>query len=29
MNVFLFIPLLGDIAKRTIEWKHVIELFKS
>jgi hypothetical protein len=27
-NVFLFIPLLGDIAKRTIEWKDVIELFK-
>lgn len=28
-NILLFIPLLGDIAKRNIDWKHVLELLKK
>jgi len=28
-NVLLFIPLLGDIAKRTVEWRQVLELLKK
>ena len=28
-NVLLFIPLLGDIAKRNIVWKDVIDLLKK
>jgi hypothetical protein len=28
-NLLLFIPLLGDIAKRSIDWKHVLELLNK
>lgn len=28
-NVLLFIPLLGDIAKRKLEWSQVLELLKK
>ncbi len=28
-NILLFLPLLGDIAKRSIAWKDVLELLKK
>ena len=28
-NLLLFVPLLGDLAKRSIEWKDVVELLKK
>lgn len=28
-NVLLFIPLLGDIAKRSFDWKHILSLLKQ
>jgi hypothetical protein len=27
-NLLLFIPLLGDVAKRTFDWKHIVSIFK-
>ncbi len=28
-NVLLFIPLLGDIVKRSFDWKHILSLLKQ
>ena len=28
-NIFLFIPLIGDIAKRTFDWKHILSVLKQ
>ncbi|HEB69105.1 MAG TPA: hypothetical protein ENI88_05725 [Desulfobulbus sp.] len=28
-NILLFIPLLGDIIKRTFDWKHILSLLKQ
>lgn len=28
-NILLFIPLLGDIAKRSLDWKHILAILKQ
>ncbi len=28
-NIMLFIPLFGDIAKRSIDWKHIVSFLKQ
>jgi len=28
-NILLFIPLLGDIAKRSLNWKHILAILKQ
>lgn len=28
-NILLFVPLLGDIAKRSLDWKHILAILKQ
>ncbi len=28
-NIFLFMPLIGDTAKQTFDWKHILSVLKQ